>query len=289
MKFPKFWAKATVEEVDERGSTTSFTNWGWSDESEDDAYQKAQASAKRNIKRLLTDINELERYPYGQLPLREEIIERLTDSTGEMTAAVTQNAYGSLVLNTARVMFIDIDFPQLTLGEAFKGFFSKLLNRQQVPPEIKQEAEALERIRLFHKQHAYWGIRIYRTAAGFRLLVTHALFDPTSSETYKLLESAGSDPLYIRLCQAQECFRARLTPKPWRCGHYPDAGGWPFHDEALQLAHEQWQTEYEEKQIGYATCRFVEWLGQKEIHPEVAPLLALHDRFTRCESSLPLA
>jgi len=25
-----------------------------------------------------------------------------------------------------------------------------------------------------------------------------------------------SDPEYVKLCRIQECYRARLTPKPWR-------------------------------------------------------------------------
>ena len=55
-----------------------------------------------------------------------------------------------------------------------------------------------------------FGFRIYRTRAGFRLLVTSGTFDPSAAETLALLKEFGSDPLYIRLCKAQECFRARL-------------------------------------------------------------------------------
>ena len=31
-------------------------------------------------------------------------------------------------------------------------------------------------------------------------------------EAADILRALNSDPLYIRLCQAQECFRARVTP-----------------------------------------------------------------------------
>ena len=62
------------------------------------------------------------------------------------------------------------------------------------------------------------GCRVYRTAGGFRLLVTSDTFDPMSTETIELLKAFGSDPLYIRLCKAQECFRRRLSAKFWRCG-----------------------------------------------------------------------
>ncbi|MCL2743078.1 MAG: hypothetical protein FWE67_04435 [Planctomycetaceae bacterium] len=67
-----------------------------------------------------------------------------------------------------------------------------------------------------------WGVRIYKTAAGYRGIVTHALFDPTDPETLKLMERFECDPQYIRLCKRQESFRARITPKGWRCGLWPD-------------------------------------------------------------------
>lgn len=290
MKLPRYWARATAKETDQRGNQQWFSNWGWSNESEEDAYQKALAAARKNIQRMLNAPHELQRYPYGQLPLREEVIDRLTDTDGELIAAVTQNAYGSMVLNTSRVMFIDIDFPEVAVGIKLRYlFFPQQLRKDREDVTLQQEAAAWERVKLFHQAHSHWAIRAYRTAAGFRLLVTHELFDPAVTETRRLLEEAGSDPLYIRLCQAQECFRARLTPKPWRCGHYHDSGGWPFLDDANRLAHAQWQAEYEQKQAGFATCRYVETLGRKEIHPEVQTVLALHDRFTRCDQDLPLA
>jgi hypothetical protein len=46
-----------------------------------------------------------------------------------------------------------------------------------------------------------------------------------------------ADPQYIALCGQQKCYRARLTPKPWRdtegfgraccaAGHYSGMAGW---------------------------------------------------------------
>jgi hypothetical protein len=289
MKFPKFWAQATAEEIDERGQKQWFTKWAWSDDSREDAQQTALESARKTLQRFLRG-EELSRYPYGSTSaIREEVIENLTDENGDVTAAITQNAYGSLVLNASQVMFVDIDFPFVTLADVGRSFLAKLFKGDRTPPEVKHEAAALERLKAFHDQHRAWGLRVYRTAAGLRVLVTHALFQPNTKETRQLLTEFGSDPLYMRLCEQQECFRARLTPKPWRCGHYADSGRWPYLDESLRLSHDRWQAEYEQKQAGYATCRFVETLGRKEIHPKVQTLLTLHDRFTRCDSPLPLA
>ena len=288
MKFPKFWARATAEENDERGRRQWFTKWAWSDVSRDDAQQSALESARKTLQRFLRG-DELSRYPYGNGAIREEVIKSLTDERGELVAAITQNAYGSLVLNTSQVMFVDIDFPHTSLGELGRNFLAKLFKREQTSPEVKHETAALERVKAFVGEHRDWGLRVYRTAAGLRLLVNHALFVPKSKVTRQILTELGSDPLYIKLCEQQACFRARLTPKPWRCGHYANTVSWPHLDEQQQLAHQQWQAEYEQKQTGYATCRFIESIGSSSVHPEVLMVLNLHDRFTRCEVPLPLA
>jgi len=84
-----------------------------------------------------------------------------------------------------------------------------------------------------------WGVRIYKTAAGYRGIVTHALFDPTDPETLRLMEQFACDPQYVRLCKRQESFRARITPKGWRCGLWPDQlpqhfqFKWPFSSNFL--------------------------------------------------------
>jgi len=38
-----------------------------------------------------------------------------------VAAAITRNSYGCLVLNTARVMFVDVDLPELDRAEEAKA------------------------------------------------------------------------------------------------------------------------------------------------------------------------
>jgi hypothetical protein len=137
--------------------------------------------------------------------------------------------------------------------------------------------------------HPQFGLRVYRTMAGLRVLVTHALFDPGADSTRQLMESIGTDPLYVRLCRAQQCFRARLTPKPWRCDHTANHVAWPREDEKERLRFEKWQAKYLERQAKYATCRFLTALGSDAVHPEAEPVIEIHDRLTRCGEALELA
>ena len=84
-----------------------------------------------------------------------------------------------------------------------------------------------------------------------------------------------ADPAFVRLCRAQESFRARLTPKPWRCGCERPAVRFP-----REHAHD------EER---FSEWRVVEEVGWRRVHPDVAPILSAHDRVTKATSTLPLA
>jgi hypothetical protein len=223
------------------------------------------------------------------LPLREEVLNKVEDGQGKAVAVVTRNLYGSLVLNAEWVMFVDIDFPEVTTGEASKHFFARLFGRAKKTPEAEREEKARAGIEQFMAANPGWGMRLYRTYAGLRGIMTHDVFDPKSSLALDLLQKMGSDPLYIKLCKAQECFRARLTPKPWRCGHHAATVRFPIEDEGAAQRQEKWQAKYDARQQGFATCRFLGELGNGTVHPEVAQVLELHDFATRANEALPLA
>ena len=130
-----------------------------------------------------------------------------------------------------------------------------------------------------------WGMRLYRTFAGLRAIVTHDVMDPQHTATLDVLKQLGSDPLYIKLCKAQECFRARLTPKPWRCGCIPNPLRHPITDAKLLAWYERWKEDYESRQAQFATCRLLGPLGNPFVHPEVLQIVELHDFATRAEEA----
>jgi len=288
MKIPKFWSKATVEGKTRDGRATSFSCWRSSDTSETDAHESALSAARRILDALLIG-RKLDRYAYGCVPLREEVMNMVCGGDGEVIAVVTRNLYGSVVLNAERVMFVDIDFPPVGAGEAAKHYFARLLGRAKTIPEAEREAKARAGVEQFVAAHPGWGLRLYRTHGGLRGIVTHDVFDPKSDAALDVLQKMGGDPLYIRLCKAQECFRARLTPKPWRCGHYANRQEYPLEDAIAAQRYETWKAEYEARQGNYATCRFLGQLGNGSTLPEVAQVIELHDFATRCNERLALA
>ncbi len=288
MKFPAFWSRGTVEDQDRSGQPVRFSCWRWSDVSEQDAQQSALAAARRIVQKLIAG-EPLDRYGYGTRPMREEVKQQFAGDDGEPLAAITQNAYGSLVLNTARVLFADVDFPPVPPGQQIGHFFKKWFDKQSRPPAEVAREQAHERIVNFVRDNPAWSARLYRTHSGYRLLATHAMFDPADDATRAAFDALGVDPLYRRLCREQACFRARLTPKPWRCGHAANVIPWPRPSEESQNRFAIWHEQYLERQAAYATCQFVDALGPGQVHPEAARIVELHDELTRCEESLELA
>jgi hypothetical protein len=135
-------------------------------------------------------------------------------------------------------------------------------------------------------------LRVYRTPNGFRLLAMHRLFDPLDPTVPEFFKAIGADSYYALLCRRQHCFRARLSPKPWRIGIRermpPRTGLWPIAPERMP-ERERWVAEYERKSEGYASCRFVEALGSRDYVSATQSVQRMHDTMCKADRDLPLA
>ena len=223
---------------------------------------------------------------YPNRPFREQVLRELRNQSGELVALVTRNSYGCLVLNTARVMFIDVDLPE---PQRRGGLLSRLFGKPELPLPTNPHEAVLAKADTWTRNHSEWGWRVYRTRAGVRLLATHALFDPDMVATNGVFDFLGADPLYRQLCLTQKCFRARLTPKPWRCGVHQRAERWPWLNPKAEARFRKWEALYESKSSQWAACESIGKLGSSEMHSDVQLVLALHDEATRASSKLQLA
>ncbi len=284
MKIPKYWAKSVQSVQQPGGRSYLLVIWQWSDASVSEAQRKANDRVREIADKVRVG-QLLNRYGYSERPLREEIVQGVTNDAGDEVAIVTRNAYGALVLNAANAMFIDIDFADKVTAASSGGGFSWGFG-QRAP---SQEDQHVERITVWASGHPDVGLRVYRTAAGLRCLITNQTFDPGQSYTLDILREFESDPLYVRLCQAQECFRARLTPKPWRCDMAPSPWRYPWANAEVEIRYRTWERHYEQASRSYAVCKLVKQLGPQEVHPDVAPILQLHDRLTSVANNLTLA
>jgi hypothetical protein len=272
MYFPKFWNRGTG-----KADGVQVEVWGWSDRSEADAASCAVSRAQR----LAESIARGERgkgYLYGANPLREPVLEQLD------FGVVSRNGYGCEVLNTQSVLFCDIDLDDKS--QAQTGMLSQFFGRKAT---VSPEQQAMDKVRNWVAAHPEWGIQAYRTKAGLRLIATHDVFDPVGNSADQFFDAVAADPHFRRLCKVQKSFRARLTPKPWRCGSTVPPARWPFRDQQQERAFEAWRQRYEATSAANAVCARLEHLGSTRMNPEVRAVLNFHDRKTKADSALPLA
>jgi hypothetical protein len=139
------------------------------------------------------------------------------------------------------------------------------------------------------QQYGKATFRIYRTASGLRAMAIDRDFDPAGRDAQELMKATGTDPAFSQLCMVQRSFRARLTPKPWRCKSSNPPNEYPRPEGEPRSRFATWLKEYEERSKGYATCRYLETIGSGSARGGAGKLLELHDRLTRCGEPLPLA
>ena len=276
MKIPRYWARVESAEP----VAHHLAAWGWSDHSRSEAEGHARQRLAALEERLRTTGERPTKYAYGRHPLREEIIEQIHGPRDELDAVVTRNSYGCLVVNVAHALFVDIDLRHPTFTERLAAWFG---SRRDLA------AERLAELRRALQTSPDVSFRIYRTAAGFRVLATNPLFTPGSPDAEALMQLAGADPAFLQLCKLQESFRARLTPKPWRCNLPSPPGQFPREHPDDRAAFAAWLEGYNRVAAAKATCHFLEAIGPGSVHPSAASILRLHDDRTKAQSRLPLA
>ncbi|MEQ9411536.1 MAG: hypothetical protein RIK87_27730 [Fuerstiella sp.] len=328
MIVPEFWAESRIQRRFPDRQVT-VRRFGWSDISQEDAQRHADERVREAFDRILSgaDLPRRERrvrYNGADgLPIREEIVERFGD------AVVTRNSYGARCLNSPDVFFADVDFFEplsescgawlmsllvglaaavyvglqlnsillglLALAVGFVAFLLLLtgLSRAYVRISGGVEQVTLRRVDAFADSHRDWHLRIYRTPNGFRILALHATFDPRSEEVEKAFRSLGVDRTYALMCQKQNCFRARLTAKPWRIGIderlKPQPGVWPINPSYLPHRN-RWVDEYESTAAGYSACHFLKATGAVHVVSRQAEAVCeFHDRICRAHDNLTLA
>ncbi len=328
MIIPTYWAEARLQHHDRKRQVT-VRRFGWSDISEVDAQAHADARVREAFDRAFAGeplLRRERRVAYNGaegVPIREQIVDRDGDTV------ITRNGYGALCLNTPNVLFADIDFEHraggrillLAMASVFAitfvmltaGFGTRMFAAgiiafiialmmcvplasiwRKITTKVRGGDEKIARGRIlaFVRRHPDWHVRVYRTPAGLRVLALHRVFDPREPEVKACFDALGVDPMYARMCFNQNCFRARISPKPWRIGlprlRPPYSAAWrPQHTDLP--ARREWIAAYESRAEAYAACRFVESLGNAPVDPAAEAVQHLHDVFCRADQDLHIA
>lgn len=326
MIVPSFWAECQLKDRIGRKRVT-VRRFGWSDVSAEDAQRHADVRAQEAMSRILAgeQIHRRDhKVPYNGaegLPIREEIVSRHGESV------VTRNSYGARCLNSPSTLFVDIDvssrpgtwvwqklLPALlvsfiavafwfhSIGLAILGVYASVIFVVPIGHALNRLSwlwlgdpwvQARRRIDAFVGKHRSWKLRLYRSPAGFRLMATHRPFDPREDGLKEVFEVLQADQLYAMMTFNQNCFRARLSGKPWRMKIFahmkPRPGVWPVKAERM-AERAAWIAAYEVVASDYAACTFVDELGEGVEDPRVAMDRELHDTGCRAlESGLALA
>ncbi len=164
--------------------------------------------------------------------------------------------------------------------------------------------------------------RLYKTPAGFRIFATHDTILPSDKVVEEWFRYFHADANYARLCQSQQCFRARLTPKPWRMTEVdenklnkqiPAKNFWftdinlndasldemdeeqynDFEEQQSELAARQkWITDYDIFAQGYRSCQYIESFKGRDSKPDqvaINEFVQWHDDVCQVDKELPLA
>lgn len=197
-------------------------------------------------------------------------------------------AMGAGLIAKPWIAFLSVVIVSAFLFHTVARVAFKFLERTQGSPE----EQALARVRTFSQRHPGCHLRVYSTPAGLRVLAMHATFGPNAPETMEFFGALKTDPIYVRMCQRQNCFRARVSPKPWRVGYgthlKPRPGVWPINPDRLP-DRVRWVEGYEKASVGFAACRFVERLGAGTVDPKAERVRSWHDQYSGADTGLALA
>ncbi len=323
MLIPVYWADSKAQQLVDRKQVT-VRRFGWSQSSQTDAQNIADERLAEALKRILSGESiprREQKHAYNGsvgVPIREEIVEQFGETI------ITRNSYGARCLNSPNVLIADVDFNEssscrLTLlmvglmnvfalaamwwtSSVWVGVVLGVLaiplgnllawayHRSLVNSRGGVEEMACAGIREFMAQNPNWNARLYRTPLGMRMLVTHQTFSASDPIVVDCFRKIAADPVYAKMCQRQDCFRARVSPKPWRIriADRMRGGVWPVEENKMN-ERRAWIERYETASRGYSACAFFESLGSGTIHPEVRPVVELHDRLCQSDAQLPIA
>lgn len=172
------------------------------------------------------------------------------------------NFYGSKVLTSTDIFIADVDIE----GDLFERneFKSNYLKDTFYP----LAADLSDKYQFV----------VYETFKGFRIFEIKNLYDPLGEESKNLLDLLGADTKYSAKCIEQGCYRARVSPKPYRLG-LPKPRDYLYQDE--------WDKQYEILKKDRTTCKpLFDWKDIEDIvHPKVREFLKLHDELA-CNGDL---
>ncbi len=189
---------------------------------------------------------------YAVSEIKESVIRTIGYSV------ITRCRYGAEVINMPSIMSIDIDYQFEVKGEE-----QTLEETAGLAEEIAEDSEMT--------------FRIYRTFKWLRVIVLGSEFNPRTYESDELMmRFEKKNRIYAILCNKQNCYRLRLTPKPERIG---------ISRADKYDGSQRWIDQYNQARIGFASAKFFRQVWSDIELPEE---IRMHDEMTQSFTDMPL-
>lgn len=264
MKTYKFWAEDTPSiKID--GEPVSIKLLMGSDVSKEDArrllLERAEQIESRIQRKAGVDEYEAE--------IKEAIAQEI-----DANNVITVCRYGALILNTMQYSVYDLDGYHKSVFDFF-GPLRQMDFKQRIVHKFKINAKKFPELGN--------SFRIYETCKGIRVIGKRYL-DPGHERFRKIMDALCADYTYTALCIKQRCFRARLTPKPYRMKIDTYRVLSPLECETA--GYQSWAAMYTSEAQAFSVVKLIEVLGEDFSNEEV---IAEHDRRCNMHAQLKLA
>lgn len=220
----------------------------------------------------------------------ERLVHECKRADGTVAARITRAADGARMLNVDRVLIADV--PLAGGGPTGIGArLGQLFWRGPLAPRgetTRSEAQALAQIGAALEARGDWSLRVYRSAAGVRVIATHALLAPDEAPAREFMTAIGVEPAVVEALAREREYRVPLSPPPQRLSVEAPPSAFPFANPDDGARYETWERRYETAALKSAFCHVLKRLGASTSVPEAATVVELHDRSTRAASSLPI-
>ena len=170
--------------------------------------------------------------------------------------------YGAKVLNTTQYTILDLDDYPVDFWDIFRSL-------KKWPKKERILHKFLQRLQKYPVLGA--DFRIYETTKGLRVIGKKYL-NPADAETASLMQKLAVDWIYIVMSQKQHCYRARITPKPYRMKIKTIKIKSPLDCETPEYL--DWNAHYVKAAKQYSVVKLIKTLGQDFANE---PAIKLHD------------
>lgn len=264
MKYYKHWVDQKFKILID-GNEESINILSGSNESEHDAYLRAAQKSKDIEKRIS------ERTPKDSYEVAiKEYVEKIVDESNVITIC----RYGAKILNTSKYTILDLDDYPVDLFDFLKPI-RKLGKKDRIIHKFE------ERIKKYPDIGS--DFRIYETTKGIRV-IGKKYIDPSRKGYVKLMRKLNVDWIYIQLSKKQNCYRARLTPKPYRMKTKTIKIRSPLDCQSEDYL--SWEATYLQKAKDYSVVRLVKSLGNDFSKDEI---INIHDFVCNMNAGAKLA